>query len=79
MMLSTLRESRAAMISFKITGLSVYDRGLQADEATLTTIWKRIGVCIQTCVTQGVLECAGETPVHGAFGPCKLWRLKRGG
>ena len=58
---STLRESLAAMTSRQITELWAHDRGLRADEATLTTIRKRIGACIQTCVTQGLLECAGQT------------------
>jgi hypothetical protein len=77
--LSTLREAMAAMTSREITELWVQDRGLQADEATLTTIRKRIGACIQTCVTQGLIECAGQTTDHGANGPYKLWKLKRGG
>ncbi|MGO9172795.1 MAG: hypothetical protein ACLP7P_12630 [Rhodomicrobium sp.] len=77
--LSTLREAPAAMTSRDITELWAKDRGLQADEATLTTIRKRIEACIQTRVSQGLNECDGQTINHGEFGPYKLWRLKRGG
>lgn len=74
--LNTLREASSAMTSRDLTELWVQDRGLKADEATLTAIRKRIGACIQTCVTQDLIEGAGQTVDHGAFGPYKLWRLK---
>jgi hypothetical protein len=76
--LSTLREATAPMTSRDLTELWVQDRGLNADEATITAIRKRFGACIKTCVNQGLIECAGQTVDHGAFGPYKLWRLKRG-
>lgn len=77
--LDTLREASRSMSSRDITELWVRDRGLHADEATITTIRKRIGACIKTCVNQGLVECTGQTVDHGAFGPYKLWQLKRGG
>jgi hypothetical protein len=77
--LSTLRETSAAMTSREITELWLQDRGLHADEATVTTIRKRIGACVATCVRQGLIECTGQTDDHDAFGPYKLWKLKRGG
>jgi hypothetical protein len=75
--LSTLREATSPMTSRCITELWVRDRGLNADEATVTTIRKRIGACIKTCVVQELVECAGETTDHGAFGPYKLWQLRK--
>src|SRR5262245_20653150 len=76
--LNTLREATSPMTSRQITELWVRDRGLNADEATLTAIRKRIGACIQTCVRQNIVECAGQTTDHGEFGPYKLWQLRRG-
>lgn len=76
--LNTLREASKPMTSREITELWVQDRGLQADEATLTIIRKRIGACIKTCVVQDLVEFAGHTTDHGANGPYKLWTLKRG-
>lgn len=76
--LSTLREAVAPMTSRQITELWVQDRGLQADEATLTTIRKRIGACIKVCVNQGLIECDGQSTNHDANGPYKLWKLKKG-
>ncbi len=76
--LSTLREATAPMTSRQITELWVRDRGLNADEATVTTIRKRIGSCIKTCVEQDLVESTGETTDHGENGPYKLWQLKRG-
>ncbi|MBJ7533773.1 hypothetical protein JDN40_06620 [Rhodomicrobium vannielii ATCC 17100] len=77
--LSTLREASGPMTSRELTELWVRDRGLNADEATLTAIRKRIGACIKTAVNQDLIECTGQTTDHGANGPYKLWRLKRGG
>ncbi len=57
----------------------VDDRGLVIDEATHTTIKKRIGAAIKSCVSQGLIEECGWTEDHDAFGPYKLWRLKGGG
>ena len=77
--LSTLRETSMAMTSREITELWVEDRGLRADEATVTTIMKRIGACIKVCVNQDLIECVGQTTEHDTNGPYKLWKLKRGG
>jgi hypothetical protein len=76
--LNTLRESSEPITSRQITELWVADRGLVADEATYTTIRKRIGACIKTCVNQGLIEDCGQTINHDAKGPYKLWKLKRG-
>ncbi len=73
--LSALRESPEPMTSRRITELWVDDRGLRADEATLTAIRKRIGACIKTCVNQGLVECTGQTEAHDMYGPYKLWRV----
>lgn len=77
--LSTLREASAPMTSRQLTELWVADRGLNADEATMSTIRKRIGACIKVCVNQGLMECVGQTTDHDTNGPYKLWRLKKGG
>jgi len=74
--LNTLREAKEPMTSRQITELWVRDRGLQADEATINTIRKRIGACIKTCVNQGLTECVGQTTDHEANGPYKLWKRK---
>ena len=76
--LNTLRESSSAMTSRQITALWADDRGLKADDATLSIIRKRVGACIKVCVGQGLIECTGQTTDHGAYGPYKLWRIKRG-
>lgn len=76
--LNLLREASEPMTSRQLTELWVVDRGLVADEATITTIRKRIGACIKSCVGQGLIEECGLTTNHGEFGPYKLWQLKRG-
>ncbi|ODA67896.1 hypothetical protein A7A08_01063 [Methyloligella halotolerans] len=76
--LNTFREASDPLTSRQITEMWTADRGLVADEATLTTIRKRIGACIKTCVNQGLIEECGWTEDHDANGPYKLWRLKRG-
>lgn len=77
--LSALREASEPLTSRQITEMWVEDRGLVADEATVTTIRKRIGACIKTCVSQGLVDDCGWTKDHGEFGPYKLWTLKEGG
>ena len=77
--LGTLREASAPMTSRQLTELWAADRGLVADEATITTIRKRVGACIKSCVGQGLIEECGLTTDHGEFGPYKLWQVKRGG
>lgn len=75
--LSTLREAREPMTSRQITELWVADRGLNAGEATLNAIRKRIGACIKTCVNQGLVEDCGWSENHDAYGPYKLWQIVR--
>ncbi|MEQ3746010.1 MAG: hypothetical protein ABNH53_07220 [Henriciella sp.] len=76
--LSTIREAGEPVTSRHITELWCEDRGLAADEATYTTIRKRIGACIKVCVNQGLIEDCGWTSKHDANGPYKLWRIKEG-
>lgn len=77
--LTAFREATAPLTSRRITEMWVADRGLVADEATYTTIRKRIGAAIKSCVGQGLIEECGWTEDHDANGPYKLWKLKRGG
>lgn len=74
--LTAFREATTPLTSRQITEMWAADRGLVADDATLSTIRKRIGACIKTCVNQGLIEDVGWTVDHDAFGPYKLWRLK---
>ncbi|WP_206523303.1 MULTISPECIES: hypothetical protein [unclassified Mesorhizobium] len=75
-LLNTVREATGPLTSRQITEMWVADRGLVADEATYTTIRKRIGACIKVCVGQGLIEECGKTEDHDTNGPYKLWRLK---
>ncbi|MEL6474602.1 MAG: hypothetical protein AAFQ21_11000 [Pseudomonadota bacterium] len=75
--LDSLREASEPLTSRQITEAWVADRGLQADEATINAIRKRIGACIKTCVQQGLVESVGQTGGEGGYGPYKLWRLRR--
>jgi hypothetical protein len=77
--LNTLREATAPMTSRQITEMWARNRGLKADDATLSILRKRVGACIKGCVNQGIVVSTGQTTDHGAFGPYKLWQLKRGG
>lgn len=77
--LNTMREADGPLTSRQITELWAADRGLVADDATLSTLRKRVGACIKTCVAQGLVEECGWTEDHGPHGPYKKWRLKRGG
>ncbi|MEL6283814.1 MAG: hypothetical protein AAFQ73_13830 [Pseudomonadota bacterium] len=74
--LSTLRTASEPMTSREICQLWAADRGLVADEATLTILRKRIGACIKSCVHQGLVESVGQTRDHDQNGPYKLWRIK---
>lgn len=76
--LSMLREASGPLTSRQIAEAWVADRGLAADEATVVAIRKRIGACIKTCVTQGLIEDCGWTEDHDTNGPYKLWKVKRG-
>lgn len=73
--LRCFREANGPITSRYITKLWAADRGLVADEQTLTILRKRIGACVKTCVNQGLVECVGKTRGHDSFGPYKLWRL----
>ena len=74
--LGQFREASEPITSRQITVAWAEDRGLEADEATLSILRKRIGACIKSCVTQGLIEDVGWTEDHGENGPYKLWRLK---
>lgn len=76
--LNTFRESEKPITSRQLAEMWLDDRGLVADDATTTTIRKRIGACIKTCVNQGLIVECGWTEDHDANGPYKLWKLKRG-
>ena len=74
--LNTLRESPEPLTSRAVTELWVQDRGLNADEQTLSTIRKRIGACIKTCKEQGLVKECGTAPaLESGYGPYKLWRV----
>ncbi len=76
LVLDTMREATEPLTSRQITEMWAADRGLAADEATLSILRKRIGACIKANVNQGLIEDCGWTKDHGANGPYKLWRLK---
>lgn len=76
--LNTFREATEPLTSRQIAELWLQDRNLVADDATTTTIRKRIGAAIKTCVGQGLVEECGWTDNHDSNGPYKLWKLKRG-
>lgn len=75
--LSAFREATEPLTSRQLAEMWLQDRGLVADEATTTTIRKRVGACIKTCVNQGLIEECGVTTDHDMYGPYKLWRLKK--
>ena len=77
--LDMMREATAPLTSRQITEAWAADRGLVADEATYTTLRKRIGACIKGCVHQGIIEDVGWMTDHDESGPYKLWQIKRGG
>lgn len=76
--LGVFREATAPVTSRMITEMWAADRGLAADESTLSILRKRVGACIKSCVTQGLIVECGWTEDHDQNGPYKLWRLKRG-
>jgi len=77
--LGCFREATGPLTSRQITEKWAADRGLSADDATLSILRKRIGACIKSCVGQGLIEDVGWTEDHGENGPYKLWKLKEGG
>lgn len=74
--LTALREADEPLTSRQITEMWAADRGLVADEATLSTLRKRIGACIKSCAVRGLVEDRGWTTDHGENGPYKLWALR---
>ena len=74
--LNMMREADGPLTSRQITEAWCADRGLKADEDTLSTLRKRIGACIKGCVNQGLIVDDGWTKDHGAYGPYKLWKLR---
>lgn len=76
--LTAFREATSPITSREIAERWIANRGLVADEATYTIIRKRIGAAIKSCVGQGLIEETGWTEEHDAYGPYKLWKLKRG-
>ena len=76
--LGAFREAKAPLTSRMITEMWAEDRGLTADEGTLSILRKRVGACIKSCVTQGLIVECGWTEDHDQNGPYKLWKLKRG-
>ena len=77
--LQCFREASAPLTSRQITEAWAQDRGLSADEATYAILRKRIGSCIKGCVSQGLIECVGQSKDHDQNGPYKLWKLREGG
>ena len=75
--LDMLRVAKAPLTSRQITEAWAADRGLSADDATLNILRKRIGACIKSCASQGLIEDCGWTDDHDANGPYKLWRIAR--
>lgn len=73
--LTAFREADGPLTSRQITEMWAADRGLAADEATLTTLRKRIGACIKTCALRGLVEDRGWTTDHGENGPYKIWAM----
>ncbi|WP_031551301.1 hypothetical protein [Parvularcula oceani] len=77
--LAQFREADGPLTSRQITEAWAKDRGLAADDATLTTLRKRIGACIKACKEQGLVEGVGMTTDHDAHGPYKLWQVRESG
>jgi hypothetical protein len=75
--LNYLRKADGPRTSRQITEAWTADRGLEANEATLVIIRKRIGACLKVCANQGLITDVGVTTDHDANGPYKLWTLKR--
>lgn len=73
--LQCLRESDQPLTSRQITEAWCADRGLVADEATYTTLRKRIGACLKSCAHKGLIKECGLTTDHGEYGPYKRWGL----
>lgn len=76
--LGVFREATVPVTSRTITEMWAADRGLNADESTLSILRKRVGACIKSCVGQGLIVECGWTEDHDQNGPYKLWKLKRG-
>lgn len=76
--LAAFREADGPLTSRQITEMWAADRELAADEATFTTLRKRIGACIKVCaLRRGLVEDRGWTTDHAENGPYKLWALAR--
>lgn len=76
--LDILRRAEGPMHSRQIAEAWAKDRGLNADEATMNILRKRIGACIKNCKDQGLIEFVGMSSDGDPFGPYKLWQIKRG-
>lgn len=70
--LGQFREATAPLTSRQITEAWIKDRGLEPDESTFVILRKRIGACLKTLHSEGLIEDAGQD------GEYKLWQLRRG-
>lgn len=70
--LRALREAKEPLTSLEITQAMIEARGLNAGDATIVLMRKRVGACLTKLSAQGVVE---EIPLPGTY---KGWRLKLG-
>jgi len=74
-LLATLREASEPMTSRQLAELWAQECGLDDDRKTINKIRSSVSYTIKDSIKQGIVECAGQTTDHGAYGPYKLWRV----
>ena len=73
--MAQLREADGPLTSRQITEAWCAERGLVADDATYATLRKRIGACLKSCESRGLIKNRGWTTDRGENGSYKLWGL----
>lgn len=70
--LGMFREATEPLTSRQITEAWIKERGLEPDESTFVILRKRIGACLKTIHSNGLIEGVGQD------GEYKLWQLRKG-
>ena len=74
-LLATLREASEPMTSRQLAELWARECDMGDDRQTINKVRSSITYAIKDSIKQGLVECAGQTTDHGAYGPYKLWKI----
>ncbi|KCZ49907.1 hypothetical protein [Hyphomonas sp. CY54-11-8] len=74
-LLATLRDASEPLTSRQLAELWARECGMGEDLKTINKVRSSVSSAIKDALKQDLVECAGQTTDHGAYGPYKLWRI----